>query len=118
MTSANFVPIPSRPDTHIQKTAPGPPEAIAVATPAMLPTPTVPPMATETAWKGVTSPSAPGARRNALPSVSRHIRPKRTNWMNRVRKARKTPTPTSAIHTPASMLPFSNVSHSISGPLS
>lgn len=37
---------------HIQKTAPGPPEAMAVATPAMFPVPTVAARAVETAWKG------------------------------------------------------------------
>ncbi len=38
--SAKIVAIPTRAVTHIQKTAPGPPETSAVATPAMLPVPT------------------------------------------------------------------------------
>ena len=39
--SAYFVAIPTKPVTHIQKIAPGPPRAIAVPTPAILPVPTV-----------------------------------------------------------------------------
>src|SRR3546814_12103617 len=35
---------------HIQNTAPGPPKAIAVATPAMLPVPTRPASETASAW--------------------------------------------------------------------
>src|SRR5690606_7766093 len=37
--------------THIQNTAPGPPNAIAVATPAMLPMPTRPESEIASAWK-------------------------------------------------------------------
>ena len=37
----NLVDIPITALTHIQKTAPGPPMAIATATPAILPIPTV-----------------------------------------------------------------------------
>ncbi len=40
-----------------QNTAPGPPIAIAPATPAMLPVPTVPASAVQTAWNGVIAPS-------------------------------------------------------------
>src|SRR5690625_6080534 len=39
---------------HIQKTAPGPPMAIAVATPAMFPVPIRPDMAIENAWNELT----------------------------------------------------------------
>ena len=39
--SKNLVAIPNRALTHIQKMAPGPPIAMAMATPAMLPIPTV-----------------------------------------------------------------------------
>ena len=46
--------MPKKAHTHIQNTAPGPPVATAVATPAMLPLPTQPPMATHTASKGDT----------------------------------------------------------------
>ena len=48
-TSENFVAIPRSAATHIQKTAPGPPSAIAPATPAMLPVPTVAASAVQTA---------------------------------------------------------------------
>jgi hypothetical protein len=42
---------------HIQKTAPGPPKAIAVATPAMLPVPTRPERAMDKAWNEETPAS-------------------------------------------------------------
>ena len=46
--------MPKKAEIHIQNTAPGPPAAMAPATPATLPTPMVLPSAVETAWKGVT----------------------------------------------------------------
>ncbi len=61
--------------THIQKIAPGPPSAIAVATPARLPVPTWPESAVESAAKGEISP-APALLRplnrpaKALPSLT------------------------------------------------
>ncbi|SLH85032.1 Uncharacterised protein [Mycobacteroides abscessus subsp. abscessus] len=48
--SEYLVAMPTRPVHHIQNTAPGPPSAIAVATPAMLPTPTVAASAVDSAW--------------------------------------------------------------------
>ena len=42
----------------IQKAAPGPPTAMAVATPAMLPLPMVAAMAVVSAWKGEMSPDS------------------------------------------------------------
>ena len=53
MDSTNAVADPMSAMTHIQKTAPGPPSAMAVATPARFPVPTR--VATETAkaWKDV-----------------------------------------------------------------
>ena len=45
--------------THIQKIAPGPPTTMALATPAMLPVPTQPARAEETACMGVRVPSLP-----------------------------------------------------------
>ena len=39
--SEYFVAIPNNPVTHIQNIAPGPPSAIAVATPTIFPVPTV-----------------------------------------------------------------------------
>ena len=44
--------MPSSADTHIQKTAPGPPAATAVATPTMLPVPSVAANAAVSAPKG------------------------------------------------------------------
>ncbi len=49
--SVNFVAIPIRPHTIIQNVAPGPPKAIATATPAIFPSPTVPETAVANAWK-------------------------------------------------------------------
>ena len=43
--------------THIQNIAPGPPNAIAVATPAILPVPTVADIAVNNAERGDISPS-------------------------------------------------------------
>ena len=37
--SANLIAVATKPYTQIQNSAPGPPETIAVATPAMLPVP-------------------------------------------------------------------------------
>jgi hypothetical protein len=56
--STNFVHMPSRPARIIQNVAPGPPTVTATATPAMLPRPTVPETAEESAWKWVTSPGS------------------------------------------------------------
>ena len=46
---------------HIQNTAPGPPSAIAVATPAMLPTPMVAARQVISAANGLTSPGWSGS---------------------------------------------------------
>ena len=61
--SEYFVAMPTRPVIHIQKSAPGPPAAMAVATPAMFPVPTVAASAVIRAWKWLISPSAPASRR-------------------------------------------------------
>ena len=50
--------MPTNPMTHIQKIAPGPPSAIAVATPAIFPVPTVADMAVNKADLGGISPSS------------------------------------------------------------
>ncbi len=52
-TSAALVIMPKNASTHIQKMAPGPPIDRAVATPAMLPMPTVPASEVDVAWNGV-----------------------------------------------------------------
>ena len=72
--------IPASQVSHLQTSAPGPPIAIAVATPAMLPTPTVAASAVMSAWKCEMSPgesgswrrmkarcNASGSRRNGRP---------------------------------------------------
>ena len=56
--STSFVDIPKNPAKNNQKAAPGPPIPIATATPPMLPMPTVPEIAVDTAWKCDISPSA------------------------------------------------------------
>ncbi len=62
--------MPKSPVTHIQKRAPGPPAAMAVATPAMLPMPTVAARAVMRAWKWEMSPSAPSSFRFTRASQS------------------------------------------------
>ena len=61
--------IPRIAEIHIQNTAPGPPIAIAPATPAIFPVPTVPARAVQTAWKGVMEPSEASFLLKILPSV-------------------------------------------------
>ncbi len=56
--SANLLVIPHSPSTIIRKAAPGPPLLTAMATPAMLPNPTVPDTAEASAWKCVVSPGS------------------------------------------------------------
>ncbi len=58
--SANFVLMPRKPATIIQNVAPGPPTLMAMATPAMLPSPTVADRAVLSAWKCDTSPGSSG----------------------------------------------------------
>ena len=54
--SAYLVAIPKKAETHIQNIAPGPPTAIAVATPTILPVPIVADMARHNALKLLISP--------------------------------------------------------------
>ena len=61
--SEYLVAMPTSPVIHIQKSAPGPPAAMAVATPAMFPVPTVAANAVIRAWKWLISPSASASRR-------------------------------------------------------
>ncbi len=73
--SPYLVIMPKKALTHIQKTAPGPPTVMAVATPTMLPVPTVLARAVETAWKPLMLvSSAPLALRPiTLPMVMRIV---------------------------------------------
>ncbi len=66
--------------THIQNTAPGPPIAMAVATPTMLPVPTLPERARQKAWKEDTPLLSP-----LLLNSSRIIRGTFRTWTKRVR---------------------------------
>ncbi|GFG49921.1 hypothetical protein MAGR_13620 [Mycolicibacterium agri] len=51
MHSTNDVDAPRKATAHIQNIAPGPPKAMAVATPAILPVPTRPASDIVSAWK-------------------------------------------------------------------
>ena len=51
VTSTNFVVMPTKAVAHIQNSAAGPPREMASATPPMLPVPTVPDRAVDSAWK-------------------------------------------------------------------
>jgi hypothetical protein len=57
MISQAFVDMPKKAETHIQTSAPGPPETIAVATPLILPVPTVLASAVQAARKPEIVPS-------------------------------------------------------------
>ena len=76
MISAVLSIIPKNAVTHIQKIAPAPPTDSAVATPAMLPIPTVPASDVAAAWKGLMSWSfgrpTPGSG-TSRPSVLRRM---------------------------------------------
>jgi len=61
VTSVNLVAMPSAAVTHIQNNAPGPPQWMAIATPAMFPIPTVADRAVVRAWKWETSPGSSGS---------------------------------------------------------
>ena len=79
---------PRKAITHIQKTAPGPPKVIAVATPAMLPMPTRPDRDIANAWNEETPAS------DFWPAnISRIISPKPRTCMKRVRTEKYSPTP-------------------------
>lgn len=66
-----MVAMPKKALSHIQKMAPGPPEAIAVAAPAMFPVPTCAATAVASDWKEL-MPSLPALspRRRMLPKTA------------------------------------------------
>ena len=86
-----MVDMPKKADTHIQKMAPGPPAASAVAQPVMLPVPTWAAMAVVRAWKEL-MPSwlafsplrlmEPNSRLRPVPN--RRICTKRVRMVNRM----------------------------------
>src|SRR5690606_32270668 len=102
---------PRKAIAHIQNTAPGPPKAIAVATPAMLPVPTRPPSDIASAWNEDTP-----AREALLPNSSLTISGTPRNCMKRVRSEKYRPRPR---HRPTSamlqMMAFSELIRSSTG---
>ena len=95
VTSENLVAIPRAAVTHIQKSAPGPPQWIASATPAMLPIPTVADSAVVSAWKWVTSPSSSGL--SYLPDATATPWRSRVTWTKPSRRVRYIPIPSRMI---------------------
>ena len=61
VTSVSLMLMPRKPITHIQNMAPGPPSAMASATPPMLPRPTVADNAADRAWKWLIAPGSSGS---------------------------------------------------------
>src|SRR3546814_9447646 len=90
---------------HIQNTAPGPPKAIAVATPAMLPVPTRPASETASAWNEDTPELD-----DLLLNISRSISGPPQTCMKRVRiekySHRPRQSPTSTMHQMMSLSEF------------
>src|SRR5699024_6350127 len=79
--SKNAVAAPKNAITHIQKTAPGPPRTIAVATPAIFPVPTRDAALMVTALKGEI-PFEPSGRISACSLSTRNISLNHLNWTN------------------------------------
>ena len=75
--SANFVVMDRNPATIIQNVAPGPPRLMATATPAMLPSPTVPDTAVASAWKCDTSPTSSGRVYSPLTRRMAWVKPRK-----------------------------------------
>src|SRR5690606_22641901 len=100
--STNEVDAPRKPITHIQKIAPGPPKAMAVATPAILPMPMRPDIDNASAWNEDTPAS------DFCPEkVSRVISTRPRTCMKRVRNENHSPAPRhSAISALLQMMPF------------
>jgi len=76
--------MPSSAKIHIQKMAPGPPTDSAVATPAMLPIPTVLARAVAVAWNGVIfSRLCSRGEEKTFPRVFRHMSRTPLSWKKR-----------------------------------
>lgn len=76
--------VPKKAEIHIQNTAPGPPAAMAVATPAIFPVPSVAARAVQADWKPVIPP-VPGCLpfscpESEAPSVERHHKGRCRSW--------------------------------------
>lgn len=82
--------MPTSATTHIQKIAPGPPSASAMATPAMFPVPTRELMPMQKAWKELMPPWL-SPRDRAMTDT---IRVKSRAWTPRVRTVKYSPAPT------------------------
>ncbi|GEM_PF-1815027 len=80
--------------SHIQKIAPGPPMAIAVPTPAMLPTPTREAADSVKAWKAEIDCGRPSASSGERSVIVRNISGIQRNWTKPERTVRYTPTRT------------------------
>ena len=91
-----MVAMPKKADTHIQKMAPGPPEASAVAQPVMLPVPTWAATAVVSAWK-LLMPSLPAALPLRLKPLNRFFMPvpNRRTCTKPSRRVKKMPVPSS-----------------------
>ena len=83
--------MPRKPQTHIQKMAPGPPRQIAPATPTRFPVPTVAANAVQRAWKEDTPSFFSGETSRRKKSLS--ARGSRTSWGTPSRTVRYRPTP-------------------------
>lgn len=95
--SLNLLVIPKQADIHIQTSAPGPPDTIAVATPTILPVPMVAARAVVSAENGDTSPSPRFFVRASLLSVLFIAYPRFRHVRKRVLIVRKIPVPTRRI---------------------
>ena len=96
MDSTKAVEAPKKAMTHIQKMAPGPPRAMAVATPTMFPVPTRPDRATQKASKEEMPCLLPSSAFSAPAKSERIISPKRRTCTKRVRKEKYSPAPTNS----------------------
>ena len=93
--STKAVDAPKNATTHIQNTAPGPPNAMAVATPTMFPVPTLP----ERAMQNASNDEIPSAPRFLL-KRERTISPMRLTCTNRVQTEKNSPAPSSSTTSP------------------
>ena len=93
VTSTNLVVMPRKAVIHIQKSAAGPPRKMANATPPMLPVPTVPDSAVDSAWKWVVSPWV--ASFEYLPVTTPQACLKKRTWGKPRYSVKNSPTPSS-----------------------
>ena len=85
---------PMKAISHIQNTAPGPPMAIAVPTPAMFPTPTREAAEIVNAWNAETDWGFPSAVRGVLSVRVRNISGISRNWTTPDRTVKYSPSST------------------------